>query len=197
MIDLTEISTALGTFATLITAFGGVGAFLYKRQAKRLKEAEAQLAEVSVSKARIEGKTEEWHLYKEQLDTANQRIIDLLKVNAEKEDRHQEDIKNWEERFTNQTTILRGVQRDLIAANEREKEHIRIEAQLEKERDHYKMWRCYREENNDPDGCIRRKPKQPIPIKYVPLNEKDTEETDESVASAECNKCINLIKQPL
>ncbi len=128
MID--QLSTIListlsgGGFTTII------GAWLYRRQNKRLKESEALLAEANVAKAKIEGKSDEWELYKDQLNTANTRIVELLKINAEKEDRHMGDLKDWQERFDKQTDRLRSVQRDLIAANDREKEHIRREGLL-------------------------------------------------------------------
>lgn len=147
--DITEITTMLGTIVGIITPLGGVGAWLYRKQAKRLKEAEANLAEANVSKARIEGKSNEWHIWKEQNEALSalnkdltERNKELVAMNAEKEDRHQQDIKDWEERFTNQTTYLRGVQRDLIAANEREKEHIRREAMLERRISYLLTWIC-------------------------------------------------------
>ncbi len=137
--ELNEVwSAILGT----ITACGGVGSLLYVRHNKKMKALEAQLAEANVNKAKMEGKTDEWHLYREQLDIANQRIIDLLKVNADKEDRHQQDIKDWEERFDKQTDRLRCVQRDLIAANDREKEHIRREGLLERRIAYLLTWIC-------------------------------------------------------
>lgn len=137
--EIMELTTVLGTLLGTLTPLGGVGVWLYRKQNKRLKEAEAQLAETNVSKAKIEGKADEWHIWKEQceaLSDQNKALIErnekLVQMNADKEDRHQADIKDWEERFTNQTTYLRGVQRDLIAANEREKDHLRKEGQLEK-----------------------------------------------------------------
>lgn len=178
--NLTEITTMLSTFAGIITSLGGFGVWLYRKQAKRLREAETQLAEVQVDKARIESKADEFHIWKEQCEALSgqnraliERNTELVRINADKEDRHQQDIKDWEERFTNQTTYLRGVQRDLIESNEREKEHIRREAQLERERDHYKMWMCRREHISlDPlDGCGRRLPQQLHPIKYIGLDE--------------------------
>lgn len=129
--DIMEITTMLGTIVGIITPLGGFGAWIYRKQAKRLKEAETQLAEANVQRAKIEGKSEEWHIWKEQceaLSELNAKLTErnekLVQMNADKEDRHQQDIKDWEERFTNQTTYLRGVQRDLIAANEREKNLI-------------------------------------------------------------------------
>lgn len=180
----------LGTIVGIITPIITAGAWKYRKQNKKLKETEVALSEANVKKARIEGKSDEWHIWKEQNEALSalnkdltERNKELVQINAEKEDRHQQDIKDWEDRFTNQTTYLRGVQRDLIAANEREKKHIRKEARLEKERDHYKMWKCYRENDSlDPvEGCGRRKPQQPVLVKYVPLE-------------GECEKCNECIK---
>ncbi len=110
--DIAELTTIFGTLLGVLTPLGGVGAWLYRKQNKRLKESEAQLAEANVSKAKIESKADEWHLYKEQLDTANHRIVDLLKTNADKEDRHQQDLKDWQERYTEQTRLVRNLHKE-------------------------------------------------------------------------------------
>lgn len=147
--DITEITTMLGTLVGVITPLGGFGAWLYRKQNKRLKEAEAALAEANVNNAKMQGKSDEWRIWKEQneaLSELNQKLTErnekLVQMNADKEDRHQQDIKDWEERFTNQTTYLRGVQRDLISANEREKEHIRRESLLERRISYLITWIC-------------------------------------------------------
>lgn len=149
MIDgLSEILlTAIGA----VGGTGGIAGIVFYRHNKRMKALEAQLKGAEVSKARIEGKTDEWHLYKEQLDTANARIIELLRVNAEKEDRHMSDLKEKEERFNAQTDYLRGVQRDLMSALEREKEHIRKEGQQERRIAYLLNWMC---KKNDCDHGI-------------------------------------------
>ena len=179
--DITEITTMLGTILGIITPLGGVGAWLYRKQNKRLKEAEAALAEAKVSKAKVESKADEWNIWKEQLEAErehvkfkDERINELLRMNAEKEDRHQQDIKDWEERFTNQTTYLRSVQRDLLAKTQQEIVYTKKIADLERERDFFKLWFCRREFGNekcDPDKCGRREPQQSIPMKYIPLDE--------------------------
>lgn len=177
----------LGTLLGILTPLGGVGAWFYRKQNKRLKEAEAKLAEVNVDKGRIEAKGQETDRLLAQIDhqqktidTLMERNQKLVLTNAEKEDRYQEDLKDWASRYSEQTLIVRDQRKELTEMHEREKEHIRREVQLEKERDHYKSWRCYREYNRTDDGCERRKPKQPIPLKYVPL-EGECEE---------CNECI-------
>lgn len=144
--ELNEVWTAI---LTTVSACGGLGSIWYHAHNKRMKALEAQLAEANVDKAKMEGKADEWHIWKEQceaisdlnakLTERNQKLVDM---NAEKEDRHQQDIKDWEERFTNQTTYVRSVQRDLIAANEREKDHIRREALLERRVAYLLTWIC-------------------------------------------------------
>ena len=125
--DITAITTMLGTILGIITPLGGVGAWLYRKQNKRLKEAEAALAEANVSKAKIESKADEWNIWKEQLEAErehvkfkDERINELLRMNADKDDRHQQDIIDWEERFDKQTDRLRDVQRDLLARTQQE-----------------------------------------------------------------------------
>lgn len=120
----------LGTILGLLTPIGGVTVFMYRKQNRRLKEAEAKLAEVNVNKAEAEAKAENWHIWEQQCDALHkmnqdliQRNADLVRMNAEKEDRHQEDIKNWEERFTDQTQVLRNAQRN---EKERADEVIRL-----------------------------------------------------------------------
>lgn len=139
------LCTILGTGIPL----GSVSAWLYRRQNRKLKNAEVALSEANVAKAASEVKACEWHIWQEQVERLTQlnndlilRNKELVAMNAEKEDRHQADIKDWEERFTSQTTYLRGVQRDLIAANDREKEHIRRESLLERRITYLSTWIC-------------------------------------------------------
>lgn len=146
------LGTILGT-GIPITA---ISAWVYRRQNRRLKDAEVALSEANVAlseanvaKAASDVKANEWHIWQEQTERLAQlnndlteRNKQLVQMNAEKEDRHQADIKDWEERFTNQTTYLRGVQRDLIAANDREKKHIRREGLLERRIAYLLTWIC-------------------------------------------------------
>lgn len=138
---ITILSTVMGS--------GGIAAILQWRHNKKMRELERLLKDTEVNKARIEGKSDEWHIWKEQceaLSELNHKLTErnekLVQMNADKEDRHQRDIKDWEERFTNQTSYLRDVQRDLISANEREKEHIRRESVLERRIAYILTWIC-------------------------------------------------------
>lgn len=134
---ISELSGILITAISSVTGTGGIAAIFLWKHNKKMRELERQLKDSEVNKARIEGKSDEWHIWKEQNEALSalnkdltERNKELVAMNAEKEDRHQQDIKDWESRFTDQTTYLRGVQRDLIAANVREKEHIRKEGVL-------------------------------------------------------------------
>lgn len=184
--DIMELATMLATSGGITTLLGAFGAWQYRKQNKRLKESEAKLAEVNVDKGRSEAKEQEVNRLLLQIDH-QQKTIDkyierydsLVAKSAEREDQYQADLKDWSERYTEQTHIVRDQRKELTEMHEREKDHIRREVQLEKERDHYKNWRCYREYNRTDDGCERRKPKQPIPLKYVPLE------------GEECNECMN------
>lgn len=140
---MNELSTVLLTIISTVAPLIGGGSWFFHRQNKRLKEAEARLAEVNVDKAKVETRAEDWHIWKEQceaLTEQNKSLIErntqFVKINAEKEDRHQQDIKDWEERFTKQTEYLRGVQRELTSAIEDKvtltKENGELKVKLEK-----------------------------------------------------------------
>lgn len=144
--ELNEVWTAvLGT----VSACGGIGGVFFYAHNKKMRELEAKLKESEVNKARIEGKADEWHIWKEQCEALSElntkltkRNEELVQMNAEKEDRHQQDIKDWESRFTEQTTYLRGVQRDLIASNEREKNLIQRIGVLMRRIQYLITWIC-------------------------------------------------------
>ncbi len=163
--DLSEITTMLGTIVGIVTPILGAGAWKYKQQNKRLKEAEAQLAEISVDKGRIEAQKENEERLLRQIDHQQETIDKYVErydnqvaKSAEREDQLQGKINEKDK-------IIRDQRKEIVAALERDKEHIRREARLEKERDHYKQWHCCREDNGTREGCDRRKPKQPVAMK--------------------------------
>lgn len=175
--DFAEITTMLGTLLGILTPLGGVGIFMYRKQNRQLKDAE-------VENAKLQTQNSQWQIFKDQYEAVshmNQELIErnerLVKINAEKEDRYAEDLREKEDRFKDQTTVLRGVQRELVEALEREKEHVRKEARLEKERDHFKEWRCIKPWRD----CMERKPEQEIKHDhYTPLD---------SECSGSCSDC--------
>lgn len=116
----------MNEFSTILISLlsgGGVttlvGAWIYRKQNTRLKEAEAKIAEVNVDKGRIEAKKQEEDRLLAQIDhqqSTIDRLTDrnekLVQMNAEKEDRHQQDIKDWQDRFDRATDRTREVQRE-------------------------------------------------------------------------------------
>ena len=178
--DLSELSVMLGSILGVLTPLGGAGIFMYRRQNKRLKEAEVKSAEA-------QAKAEDWHIWKEQseeLHASNMQLIErnakLVQINAEKEDRHAADLKEKEERFKDQTTRLREVQRELIASQQREIELTKRVAQLERRCDHYKEWMCKKPWSL----CKKREPEQQIKHDhYTPLTEE---------CEAACENCKSL-----
>lgn len=101
----------------LVTTILSVGLiqWYYTRKANRkLAEAQARLAAAQATLAETQNDTEEWHIYKEQLEAErehvrfkDERITELLKMNQEKENR-----------FVEQTQRLRDTQARELAANE-------------------------------------------------------------------------------
>lgn len=113
----------LSTILISLLSGGGLTALIstwqYRKQNKRLKESEAKLAEINVDKGRIEAKKQEVDRLLAQIDH-QQSTIDklternekLVQMNAAKEDRYQDDIKDWQDRFDRATDRTREVQRD-------------------------------------------------------------------------------------
>lgn len=116
---MNELSTILTTIlSTLVPLLGG-GAWMYRKQNKKLKDTEVKLAEVNVDKGRIEAKKQEVDRLLAQIDhqqgtidKLTERNEKLVQMNAAKEDRHQADIKDWQDRFDRATDRTREVQRE-------------------------------------------------------------------------------------
>ena len=182
MINLMEITTILGSVLGIFTPLGGLGVVLYQKQNKRLKEAEAALAEANVNKAKVESKADEWDIWKEQLEAErahvkfkDERIDTLLKLNAEKENRYQESLKEYQQdlreaqkEIRDKTAQIRKYVEDIIKAesetnrvnnnlNEALDRITVLTAERDEERrkkEYYKRWRCEKSICSDPDGRI-------------------------------------------
>ena len=172
---VSELSSILITAISTSGGLGAIGGWIYWKQNKKLKNLEVALKDSEVDKARIESKSDEWHLYKEQLDAANTRIKELLEINREKERRTDELDANYdrrisavEERFLNQTNYLRGIQRQYKEALE-ENNRLTIKiGKMQRVIDHLLQWICRRPWKD----CKRREPEQIVkPLRYIPLEE--------------------------
>lgn len=121
MIDWTTLLIqAIGLLAA-----GGIGSLVSKSGRKKA----ASEADIAATQAR----QEEFHLLKEQIELNQQQNLDLIRLISEKESR-----------FADQTDRLREVQRELIAANDRELALTKQLAETTAQRDYWKMWHCRR-----------------------------------------------------
>lgn len=156
-----ELSSIL--ISVLSTSVVGtlIGTLLYWRYNRKLKALE-------VDKAKIETENEKWHLYKVQLEEANKRNIELLKINREKETHYQEIVSGMENRFKDQTLYLRDVQHSFKLALEENNRLTTDKGKLQRKIDYLEQWKCRRPWKE----CKRREPEQKVkPDHYVPFDE--------------------------
>lgn len=176
--ELSGILISILSTGTLGTVAGGLW---YRHHNKKMNLLKEQLETANVDKARIESKSQAWHLYDEQIRVANDRIKELLEVNREKESRLMEKDKRYgerinevEERFNKQTDVLRKANRELNAALEKINQLTYEKGKQQRVIDHLRQWLCQRPWKD----CQRRKPQQVVkPTKYVPLEEYEAETT--------------------
>jgi hypothetical protein len=92
------------------------------------------------------------------LTDSNKRNTDLLKSGARKD----EIIEDKTAKIRELNDVIFDLQKQLI---NKEKELSQKQQYI----DWLKLWHCSRESND----CSRRKPPQPIPLKYVPMQDFD------------------------
>lgn len=164
MIDLAEVSTALGTLVTTFTALGGVGIWKYRKMNKRLKESETKLSEIAVQKASLDFEKERINHLHDIIENYNktevehsQRISDLNHALNVKEDELRDktvQIRNLTEKIYTSEQEVNRVQ-DLL--NDSKDEIIRLTEERDEERrkkEYYKRWRCEKSSCQDPEGRI-------------------------------------------
>ena len=174
---MNELSTILvSVISTLVPLIGG-GAFLFRKQQKRIKEAEARLAEVSVDKAKVETRTDEWHLWKEQLndthkviETLSAQLLEMTKDNDRKEDIISDKTRRIREKEEQNlelyTSLLHREQRI---------------ASMQRFIDWLKNWHCAREWGRGKEDCMRRKPEQKVKMTYDPPIEMGEEDAPDDM----------------
>lgn len=188
-----------------------IGAIWYRRHHKKMNALQEQLETANVEKARIQSKYEEWHIYKEQLESANEQIRvlnernkELLNSNierynqskekdtrsiSEREDirrRYSDRINEMEKRFNRQTTYLRGVQKELNQAYEKINCITLEKGEMQRVIDHLKQWFCRRVWRD----CKRRDPEQRIkPIRYIPLPSELCKYLEDPLTAEEPSEC--------
>lgn len=164
--DMTEITTMLGTLLSVLAPLGGVGVWMYRKQNKRLKESEAKLAEINVEKASLDFEKERIKYLHEIIDNYNKTDVEHSKRIAElnhalniKEDELRDktvQIRSLTEKVYSSEQEVNRVQ-DLL--NDSKDEIIRRTEERDEERrlkEYYKRWRCEKNTCLDPEG--RRPP---------------------------------------
>lgn len=132
------------------------------------KEAEVDAAIVHLYEERLKAQAEAHeksvHLYEERLkelrasnSELNTQLLNLTKEKARKD-----------EIIDDKVVQIRKVNEELVRATR----HI---AQLEKELQYFKNWKCFREYGKGKADCTRREPQQNPPLKFAPLDDKDND----------------------
>lgn len=173
---MTATDTILAIISTLLGSTTLMGYLLYRGANRRIKAAEASKSEVGVEKALREmyedtlvemrkEYVERINELKASLDEANKRYRDLLVSSAKKDDI----IEDKTGKIRELNEVVYALQQKITGFE------VRISG-LESELDWQRLWHCSREyptndmtEEQRCEGCARRKPQQPIPLKYIPF----------------------------
>jgi len=140
-IILTIISSILGC-STLI------GFILYRRANKRIKDAEAEMAELDVDEKRSKS-------LHDSLDIVNEQLHNALKAGARKD-----------EIIEDKTNRIRQKDDDILSLYDRLLKMERRMSSLTLFNEWLKNWHCRREWGDDEEDCKRRKPEQKLKERY-------------------------------
>lgn len=164
--DITEITTMLGTILGVLTPLGGVGVWAYRKQNRRLKESEAKLSEINVEKASLDFEKERVNHLHEIIENYNKtevehsrRISDLNHALNVKEDELRDKTMQIRKLTEQGYSSEQEVNRVQNLLNDAKDEIIR----LTEERDSLERVKCVRMDCRDPRG-----PKPPRKNKKEP-----------------------------
>lgn len=174
-------------FIEIIGALGGyefvkwlVNYLTHRKHEKQLKETEVDKAKSDVGKSKVAEEKALRDMYEETISDLRKEFQERL---ADVRKESQERIKdlqqaNAELSKQNLELLKAGAHKDEIiedkVAKIRELNELRVEdtrkiGTLEKEKQYYDSWKCFREYGKGGDKCPRRKPEQNPPLKYQPL----------------------------
>ncbi len=139
-----------------------ISAVMWRKYARRSKEAEARLAEVQAQQAGYDYE-------KKRIDDLH-KIIDLLNTQllaAQKLAGQKEDI------ITDKTARIREKDGEISTLNEALRRREQFIAAQQRFIDWLKNWHCRREYGNGKEDCRRRKPEQRIKVSYDPPAEME------------------------
>ncbi len=144
------LTTVVGLLGVL-GGWEGIKYLINRKSNKRINESEADKKEIEVD-------TDEFHLYKERIEELRQANAELNKLNYELI----KACETKEEIIADKTAKIRELQEARI-------EDTKQIAELEKQVQYYKSWKCFREYGKNKENCTRRKPAQNPPLKYEPI----------------------------
>lgn len=161
---MNELSTVLISVLGTLTPLLGGGVWMYRRQTKRLKTAEAELAEVNVTKAKAD-----MAILNREADEKRfaelHRILDVLNGQLLAKTK---ECEGKEAIITDKTLRIReltGQTIDLQTKMMCREQYISAQQRFI---DWLKNWHCAREYGKGKEDCTRRKPEQQVKVSYDP-----------------------------
>lgn len=164
-IGIWELLAALGGFEGIKWL---VNFFAYRKQEKRIKDADVNKAESEADKSNIDKEKFIRDMYEETLSEMRTeyiaRINELRQANAEMNKQNLELIKELARKgdeIADKTSKIRELQELRV-------EDAKKIGELEGDVQYLDNWKCFREYGKCEDNCERRKPQQELPMKYKP-----------------------------
>lgn len=181
---LISIAEIFGTMAAALGGYEGVkwlvSFFAHRKAEKRLKEAEAECAEIGVDKEAVAVENAMRDMYEETLahmsDVSEHRIAEMRKdymerieeLNKANSELHKQNLEllkagaRKDEIIEDKTVMIRKIQEQRV-------EDAKRIGDLEKKVQFFEAWKCYREFGRGGAKCNRREPTQNPPLKFTPL----------------------------
>ena len=201
MTFISIVETFAAAVVAIITAFGGWEGIKYLKRTffpskndKRQDTAEADKSEVEVKQqlqALQDSINETWQKnikdfteidsarireLRESNEILNNRITDLLKAGARKDDIISDKTQKIRQLEEKQVEIIREYEQKITDITRDYEQQItdltKRNGDLEKFVMFYRAWHCEREYGNKKEDCKRRKPAQNPPLRYCPIDER-------------------------
>lgn len=145
-----------------------VGAVMWRKYARRSKEAETKLAEVQAQQAKYDYEQKRIDDLHKVVDLLNTQLLAAEKLAAQKEDI----ILDKTARIREKDEVITQLSDKLL----KREQLISVQQRFI---DWLKNWHCRREWGHGKDDCRRREPEQRIKISYDPPPEMETNPTQE------------------
>lgn len=163
---MNELSTILVTIISSVIPLIGGGALFFHKQNKKLKEAEASLAEVNVDKAKVETKAAEYDNDQRRYDSLHKVIDTLNQQLADTAERAAKDKQEHDKVVDDKIKRIREKDDEILRLNEKLLTKEQYISTLRLYVNWLIDWHCEREEGTAKEDCNRRKPKQKVKMCY-------------------------------